>query len=301
MAGQRIGLDYAANRYYSSTLGRVLSADPGNAGGLTNPQSLNLYSYVLNDPTNSKDPEGLCTVMIGGITQTPYTPDVTAQQDVASAIGAISAFPYAGGSIPSGVADILAQGAGCQQEQCSLLWRRSRSSSNPGPIDIITFSGGAQAFTSAWKYLTADVQSRIQSITYVAPGGTGQLQAGNPMTADSLGTEVRVLEDAADFVNTGLQFVVGDYSHPNPPNASYIDTGSCGHNAQCIFARFLDWFSSGFSSCPTGYNAVFGAPTSSGIRVVPGSSWWPTFGPVMVYWWELPLTPHVTSTISYDP
>jgi len=57
------GLDYASNRYYSSTLGRFLSADPYvNSGGLANPQSWNRYAYVENDPISKGDPGGLCSV-----------------------------------------------------------------------------------------------------------------------------------------------------------------------------------------------------------------------------------------------
>jgi hypothetical protein len=46
-------------RYYSSIMGRFLTPDPSDAGDLSDPQSLNLYSYVLNDPVNYNDPEGL--------------------------------------------------------------------------------------------------------------------------------------------------------------------------------------------------------------------------------------------------
>jgi RHS repeat-associated protein len=54
------GLDYSINRYYSSTLGRFASVDPTlqSINGL-NPQSLNRYSYVLNDPLKFIDPYGL--------------------------------------------------------------------------------------------------------------------------------------------------------------------------------------------------------------------------------------------------
>jgi RHS repeat-associated protein len=54
------GLDYAMNRYYSSTLGRFLSHDSTYSSiDPKNPQSFNRYSYVLNDPVNSNDPTGL--------------------------------------------------------------------------------------------------------------------------------------------------------------------------------------------------------------------------------------------------
>jgi RHS repeat-associated protein len=54
-------LDYAVNRYYSAQQGRFTQVDPiGMASSeLANPQSLNLYAYVENDPINSTDPLGL--------------------------------------------------------------------------------------------------------------------------------------------------------------------------------------------------------------------------------------------------
>ena len=53
------GLDYAQNRYYSSTWGRFLSADPYQAsGGPGNPASWNRYAYVEDDPINRIDPSG---------------------------------------------------------------------------------------------------------------------------------------------------------------------------------------------------------------------------------------------------
>src|SRR5262249_41850045 len=52
------GLDYAMHRYYNNGFGRFQSLDllPGRLG---NPQSLNRYAYVTNDPINLVDPQGL--------------------------------------------------------------------------------------------------------------------------------------------------------------------------------------------------------------------------------------------------
>ncbi|MGH7041268.1 MAG: glycoside hydrolase family protein, partial [Acetobacteraceae bacterium] len=57
-------LDYFGARYYQSNLGRFLSPDFSNDpepvpyANLANPQSLNLYAYVLNNPLAAGDPTG---------------------------------------------------------------------------------------------------------------------------------------------------------------------------------------------------------------------------------------------------
>jgi RHS repeat-associated protein len=55
------GNDYTQFRMYESNLGRWMTPDPV-AGDITNPQSLNRYAYVLNNPLNLIDPLGLTCV-----------------------------------------------------------------------------------------------------------------------------------------------------------------------------------------------------------------------------------------------
>jgi RHS repeat-associated protein len=53
------GLDYFLARYYSSAQGRFTSVDPANESvRLDNPQTLNRYSYTLNNPLRYVDPDG---------------------------------------------------------------------------------------------------------------------------------------------------------------------------------------------------------------------------------------------------
>lgn len=58
------GNDYFEARYYSSNMGRFMSPDwsakqePVPYAKLDNPQSLNLYAYVLNNPLTHVDPDG---------------------------------------------------------------------------------------------------------------------------------------------------------------------------------------------------------------------------------------------------
>jgi len=52
------GNDKTWHRHYRSNLGRWMTPDPV-AGDISNPQSLNRYAYVINNPTNLIDPLGL--------------------------------------------------------------------------------------------------------------------------------------------------------------------------------------------------------------------------------------------------
>jgi RHS repeat-associated protein len=54
------GLDNFGARFDSSSMGRFMSPDP-LGGRLINPQTLNKYSYVANNPINFTDPTGLYT------------------------------------------------------------------------------------------------------------------------------------------------------------------------------------------------------------------------------------------------
>ncbi|MBV8819022.1 MAG: RHS repeat-associated core domain-containing protein [Acidobacteriaceae bacterium] len=53
------GLDYAVNRYYSSTEGRFLTPDPSGRVRFDDAQTWNKYSYTAGDPANHIDPSGL--------------------------------------------------------------------------------------------------------------------------------------------------------------------------------------------------------------------------------------------------
>jgi RHS repeat-associated protein len=59
-------LDYFGARYYSNEMGRWMSPDwsakeePVPYADLTNPQTLNLYGFVKNNPLSTTDPDGHC-------------------------------------------------------------------------------------------------------------------------------------------------------------------------------------------------------------------------------------------------
>lgn len=58
--------DYAVNRQYQTGTGRFMRPDP-IAGSISNPQTMNRYAYVANDPVNGVDPFGLFSICFFGI------------------------------------------------------------------------------------------------------------------------------------------------------------------------------------------------------------------------------------------
>ena len=92
------GLDDFGARYYSSALGRFMSSDwsavpvPVPYAELTNPQSLNLYAYVKNNPETLTDPDGhfVTANLVGAPREGPagqiFTPPI-GQRWVGSGLG----------------------------------------------------------------------------------------------------------------------------------------------------------------------------------------------------------------------
>ncbi len=73
------GLDYFGARYYASMQGRFTSADPAGLAlrHLVNPQDLNRYAYVANNPLKFIDPDGEEKIQVVITTFIP-DPSVTA-------------------------------------------------------------------------------------------------------------------------------------------------------------------------------------------------------------------------------
>jgi RHS repeat-associated protein len=71
------GNDYFKYRYLASSMGRWLSPDPSGLyfADPTNPQSLNLYAYVLNNPLINVDPDGRECVWDDGSYDSADDPD----------------------------------------------------------------------------------------------------------------------------------------------------------------------------------------------------------------------------------
>lgn len=167
-----MGLDYADQRFYASSLGRFNTADRSwHSVSGSDPQSWSRYDYVGGDPVNGNDPNGLCAVMIAGITMGPGTNWAWTYE--ANKLGADTAYPYQGlGTIAS--IGLVAQQAlsglsgATVAAYNAIIWAMASSAS---PVDIVAYSGGAAAFSTAYSLLTAAQKSDIGQILYISPGG----------------------------------------------------------------------------------------------------------------------------------
>jgi RHS repeat-associated protein len=116
------GLDYAGNRQYDARFGRFAQVDPLGMGAAaaTNPQSLNMYTYVRNDPSNVVDPVGLkdSDIPDGGCFTDPegvpfcVSDVVTVTAPLPSLSGGVGLLPGKGPRGPSGTASSGSRGRG---------------------------------------------------------------------------------------------------------------------------------------------------------------------------------------------
>jgi RHS repeat-associated protein len=87
------GLDYFGARYYAPALGRFLTPDWSATpeaipyANLANPQSLNLYIYVLNNPATATDPDGHWCILGWGSTCSKSTKLQPKESGVAGVAG----------------------------------------------------------------------------------------------------------------------------------------------------------------------------------------------------------------------
>ena len=119
------GLNHTLFRQQSSSLGRWYSPDP-LAGNILNPQSLNRYTYALNNPCNLVDPLGLspCTLNIELINKSGVAAAniAQAQQQInailgASAWGGVVQVQFQSGAIGADLMLTLTNGGQRAQEK----------------------------------------------------------------------------------------------------------------------------------------------------------------------------------------
>ncbi len=104
------GMDYFGARYYGSSMGRFMSPDftgvgsdpvPVPSADFENPQSLNLYSYVQNNPLTNTDPDGHDCVVQSSTSSTTESVSTTSGNCDNVSIGDGQSKTYVPGTVTS--------------------------------------------------------------------------------------------------------------------------------------------------------------------------------------------------------
>jgi RHS repeat-associated protein len=164
------GLDYATARFYSSRLGRFTSRDP-IGGSAFDPQSLNRYSYVGNDPINEFDPDGLMPCyFVAGINTPPGSKDsLLADYNIQPGI-----YTYGHGDKVGGMADVMGRDLGFGGDDIGAAATALKNQINPAnPNVIFGYSGGAQVVSSAVSSGLLNIKDSNIAITIFISPGTG--------------------------------------------------------------------------------------------------------------------------------
>ncbi|HEV2353827.1 MAG TPA: RHS repeat-associated core domain-containing protein, partial [Puia sp.] len=212
------GLDYADQRYEQPGVGRFMSPDPyGGSAKASNPGSWNRYPYVGGDPINHADPRGLCGVAIGGIVEnSSNTPSL-------EGLGAngIVAFPYGQGTITDLVSIITHDSTSTSVARAAIMDAYGQGCAD---INILTFSGGAQAFSDAYADLPDEVKATITNVVYAMAGNTvlGVLPAGTQSTSYIIGNIEDELVPALGLL---------------PSGTTILHLPECGHSVDCLVAQ----------------------------------------------------------------
>jgi RHS repeat-associated protein len=220
--GQRLdgtGLLYYHARYYDPALARFVSADSvvPNASGLSigpdtpspgpaNPQNLNRYAYVTNNPLNHADPTGHCgtsgfratavSVMSGDCTRRAYDALTKAKTTegkvvsgavmVASAVGAAAG--WVGGAILAaagvgaavsavaggGTAAVAAESAGAVAAAASVDGDPTNEVNAAATVAQSAMSGGGDVATRALTQADLGVKGVLQQLNGTLSVSNGQ-------------------------------------------------------------------------------------------------------------------------------
>jgi RHS repeat-associated protein len=178
------GLDYFGARYYASNMGRWMSPDwsakqePVPYSKLDNPQSLNLYAYVYNNPLSKADPDGhdTCGSSNGGVC------DATQH---APTDGHVHAWDVAGGTMAAGA--LYMSGRGLIAGASSLWGVGSRAAMSAYLGLSVLGTQGAQNLMSARDSVSSSlgaIRDAAASGEISLPGGTANLlkSAGNAVS-----------------------------------------------------------------------------------------------------------------------
>ena len=219
------GLDYFGARYYGSNMGRFLSPDwsadpsPVPYADLSNPQTLNLYQYVGNNPLATADADGhcwppsACADALDSYVQT-FRQDGLAANSMTSSSSLVFLNTFANGvtaDLASGAADVLRLGNGTAAAIDS-----AKQGDYAGAAIGLAQDGGRAAGV-------------ILAVTAVAPGAKGAAPSAEPAkpVGNDLGLSSTTKTSASGKTTTTVTDPAGSTTYKTTPGktggqATYI-------------------------------------------------------------------------------
>jgi RHS repeat-associated protein len=221
------GNDYFEARYYSSAMGRFMSPDSGGGSpvpyaSFDDPQSLNLYSYMRNNPLGGTDPNGHCDIgcqigialgIVNGIARDggvgPYTRNagVGALKGVGQAGYMALSLATSGGNPGAFAASMLSQPAGLSasnttQAQYAYLASTTVTvaASAPAAIETESVAISASIAEESLSTAAAGAGGRVATMVGACDVETGNVAVGASGPVSRLGAINPHISAAADQV-----------------------------------------------------------------------------------------------------
>jgi RHS repeat-associated protein len=203
-------LDYAINRHYDSGQGRFTQVDPigMSAVSLTDPQSLNMYAYVGNDPVNRVDPNGLFWGKLWRAIK-----NIFKWLAVAAAIAvAVLTIVHTGFGSLQAILSIINAVANAAAKLLDALGLKTAAA-------IVGIIGAAADFLKSFKDMLdilkdklKDVGEKVKSIlTTISKGFTVASKVLSQVGHAKLAQVFELVSSATAFVSNGLKKVKGKY------------------------------------------------------------------------------------------
>jgi hypothetical protein len=141
--------------------------------------------------------------------------DSAAFNAVAGSLGAVTGFPYAGENDLESLLSVVSQGAAGANGNTAvaLATLRFALASNSGNVDVVAYSGGAEAFTEAYGELSSTDQQRIGNILYISPGAAGGIATNSTTSVVQGAGSADILATAGTTIPLGTPIAYSSCAH----------------------------------------------------------------------------------------
>ncbi len=231
--------DLTENRLFSPNLSRWFTPDP-LGGDVTNPQSLNRYAYVLNNPATLTDPTGLQGCSPASIGTANCTPQHASESNQTCTVDGID-------TSCGGAYGLLGMGGAvqCPGNVCS-GWGRDPYTGEETYLTFYAGAGGATGYLSMYDWtqgvneVGGNFLSNAQYTAYILAAFSGGIEAQRVALAQAIAANSNVpYQKAYDSLNTENGHLQGGNYNFAATSADLNPTNVCGGDARCYGIHFV--------------------------------------------------------------